>query len=118
MPATLGPPGSYTRSVLGGASDRNAAHPAGALSTVGSQQAHRQQADGQQQQAETSWSLLGKMYSSSVLAYMVAITDAQALVRRMRSMRPGRAGLKIICAADAVKLNVARSDNNYSWLPC
>lgn len=86
----------YTRSVYGG--DRSAADgvrhagTAAAPSVIGSQQAQKQQAgQQQQQQAETAWSLLGKMYSSQVLAYMVAITDAQALVRRMRSMRPGEA---------------------------
>jgi hypothetical protein len=62
-------------------------------STVGSQ-ARRQDvepaaAQQLQQKGDTAWSLLGKLYSSQVLAYMVAITDAQALVQRMRSMRPG-----------------------------
>lgn len=85
---------SYIHSVYGGdeVTDRdglNHRSTAGPISMVGSQ-AHKQQAAGQQQQAETAWSLLGKMYSSQVLAYMVAITDAQALVRRMRSMRPGK----------------------------
>lgn len=83
---------SYTRSVYGGDAvtdrDGHQRSTAGPLSTVGSQ-AQQQQASGQQQQAETAWSLLGKMYSSQVLAYMVAITDAQALAKRMRSMRPG-----------------------------
>lgn len=55
------------------------------------QQPHHHHQQQQQEQAETAWSLLGKMYSSQVLAYMVAITDAKALVRRMRSMRPGEA---------------------------
>jgi hypothetical protein len=83
---------AYARSVYGGSKvtdkdDLHIAKPTAAPSTGTAQTA--QKAAGQQQQAETAWSLLGKMYSSQVLAYMVAITDAQALIKRMRSMRPG-----------------------------
>lgn len=93
MPASvfqLQPAGSsQNRSVHGGAGQQSLA--TGPVSVVGSQKQQQQQPHQQQQQeqAGTAWSLLGKMYSSQVLAYMVAITDAKALVRRMHSMRPG-----------------------------
>lgn len=40
-------------------------------------------------QAAGAWSLLGKMYGSQMLAYMVAIHDAKAIMDRMRHMKPG-----------------------------
>lgn len=82
---------AYARSVYGGSrvtdkDDLHVAKPTATPSTVATQTAQKAAC----QQAETAWSLLGKMYSSQVLAYMVAITDAQALIKRMRSMRPGK----------------------------
>jgi hypothetical protein len=93
-----GAPSAYARSMYGGSrvtdkDDLHTAKPAAAPSTAPTQTA--QKAAGQQ--AETAWSLLGKMYSSQVLAYMVAITDAQALIKRMRSMRPGKFTLYACC---------------------
>lgn len=109
MPVTLmqGATPSYTRSVAAGpvhgagdrATDRDGVHQQGTaapLSTIGSQGRKQEASGAQQQQTETAWSLLGKMYSSQVLAYMVAITDAQALVKRMRAMRPGEGNDQMI----------------------
>jgi hypothetical protein len=48
-----------------------------------------QQLQQPQAQATSAWAALGQRYSGQVLAFMISITDAQAMIRRMRAMRPG-----------------------------
>jgi hypothetical protein len=61
----------------------------GSMSAAQQQPAPGSSSAQQPSQAAGAWSLLGKMYGSQMLAYMVAIHDAKAIMDRMRHMKPG-----------------------------